>query len=173
MKTFKEFLIESSWSKLVYHATYNPQFDPKNPPVGTHVGTLHAAMTRAHRINDDNARWHKESPLHVHAFKLEKGNSVNVRDNKGDAFETGAHDTLAKKGIINPLPEKKRGLMGGVFLDRDVVPHLQSELAKKGITHLSYKNKVEDPGSTSHVVYDTSKLQHVHTFNAPKFVQRK
>ncbi len=38
---------------------------------------------------------------------------------------------------------------------------------------VSYENDFEDPGSTSHVIYDTKNLKPVHTFQSPKFVKRK
>jgi hypothetical protein len=44
---------------------------------------------------------------------------------------------------------------------------------RKGATHLTYKNEIEDPGSKSHVVFDTDELKHVKSFESPKFMKRK
>ena len=49
---------------------------------------------------------------------------------------------------------------------------LQGQL-KKGSSHLSYRNEVEDPGSESRIVFNPKELKHVKSFKAPKFADRK
>jgi hypothetical protein len=126
---------ESSWDQMVYHATYNKKFDPKNPPAGTHFGTLHAAMERAKNLDaEDNGEPKSEGGLQVHAFKYKPtGKSMEIKDN-----------------------------------DQELLP----KRPPKGVTHITYKNDVEDPGSKSHIVYEPKDLQHIHSFKSPKFINR-
>jgi len=166
VKSFKQFIRESSWDKLVYHATYNPDFDPKKPPAGTHFGTLHAAMARGYatRSSPPNS---KRRQLKVHAFKFTpSGKNASVPDlTPGDAKQVWDH--LVKKKVVDRYsPSDIKGLLRG----GEKTPSYK--LKRNKISHVSYKNKVEDPGSTSHIVYDTKSLKHVHTFEHPAFVNR-
>jgi hypothetical protein len=148
MLTFKQFIRESSWDKLVYHATYNPDFDPKKPPVGTHFGTLHAAMARARSSiydasygSDHRIIMHSPEKLKVHAFKFNSKGGKEIRTK-----DDGRYDPGSWWGRPPPIPH--------------------------GTTHEIYKNKIEDPGHDSIVVHDTKRLQYIHSFDKPKFVKR-
>lgn len=137
MKTTLRKLRESKWSKYVYHATYdkNVKFKKDHP---TFVGSLHAAMARAHASKGNKS----SKDLTIHAFKHEPtGKASKIK-----------HPSM-NRGESNP--KRLRGLM------------------KKGSSHLSYKNEVEDPGSESRVVFNPKELKHVKSFKSPKFVDRK
>ncbi len=155
--TFQQlFVLASSANKLLYHATYHPNFDPKNVLPGTHFGTLFAAMSRAR----NQKRHDNLGKLKVHAFRY------NTKGKSADISDTGANtsrditDELYKAGKITKNldpPSSTRILKGKEEQDayrKGIDNHLHNELKKSGITHLTYKNRYEDPESTSQIIYD-------------------
>ncbi len=140
MFRFRDFINESKWNKLLYHATRN-DYDPKDIESGSHFGTLHAAMARAH---DTSSPPHKN--LKIHAYKYETPGKGLHTDSDLNANRF-AHDKNKRK--------------------------VREYAKNRGITHITYKNAEESPGSTSTIVYDPENLQHVKTFNAPDFIRRK
>jgi len=161
--SFKQFITESSWDKLLYHATYRDDIDPKNPPEGIHVGTLHAAMARAHQTHSPD---HKGANLKVYAFKYKPaGKSIRVKDegSEGRTWHMDVQHQLHKKGLMGDMTPKMYDTLRS---------NTGRALKKHNIGTLSYRNNTEDPGSTSRVIYDTKSLKHVHTFAKPKFIKR-
>ena len=148
-RQFRQMLYESSWDKYLYHATYG-DFDPKNIKPGSHFETLHAAMSRAKdqiegQSFEPTFAQKMRKKLKVYAFKYNtKGNGKEVED----------------KGSKNYIHYPANGEYG-------------SKLKSQGITHLTYKNKVEDEDFTSQIIYDPENLEHVHTFKKPKFATRE
>lgn len=162
--TFREFLTETKWGGYVYHATYN-DFDPKNIKPGSHFGTLHAAMARAYSQKEFDADPKK---LKVHAFKYnpKKGSkNYKIEDSGLGHSSTYILNGLARKKIIDSSHHDMNR--------KDHKTHLNNILKQKNITHLTYNNKTEDPKSKSHIIYDPENLEHIHSFNAPKFIKRK
>jgi hypothetical protein len=165
-------LNEVRWSGYLYHAT-SGAFDPKRIKQGSHLGTLKVAIRRGGE--------NYEAGTKVHAYDYRpSGRSVEVEDNWGGLPAKDMIATqLRNRGVIshdeyhnihhkNPERLDKQGIPLGVS-DRK----LSSLLKSKGISHLTYANKVEDKGSTSHIIYDPENLHHVHTFDSPAAVLRK
>lgn len=146
MKSFKQWLLESKWSGYVYHATYK-DFDPKDIKPGTHFGSLQSAMARAKQeyMEGSKGQENTKDKLKVHAFKY-NGNNKRKMVKDMDMTLAGKRD----------WPNTREGFK-----------------KEFGTEHVSYKNRFEDPGSTSHVIWDTENLKHVHSFSSPKFVKRK
>ncbi len=136
---------------MLYHATYNPNFDPKKVVPGTHFGTLHAAMSRA---KEKSYHHHGKIPLKVHAFKYNTpGKSAEFKDT-GSNSNSEIVEQLEREKIIKerktPFKDPRDKWLAN--LDSDVIKkHLHRELKKKGITHLTYTNHFEDPQSKSHI----------------------
>jgi hypothetical protein len=161
-------LSETKWDQYLYHAT-DHEFNPKEIKAGSHLGTLHAAMTRGigHLSGGDTRL------VHVYKYKS-KGKSVEVEDDNFGDPESDADKIagqLSRYGnqhisdrdykTVRRAPEGKK------------VAALGSALKKNGISSLHYKNKFEDKESTSHIIFDPENLHHVHTFNNPKYIHRK
>lgn len=178
MLTFKQYINEAFWNKLIYHASYD-KFDPKKVKPGSHFGSLRAAMGRATSTKGEThhkpGTWsknkkgqdeYKSNPprknnrrtLKVHAYAYRPtGKSLRVRDtppNKGDWWNS------------NSVGTQKRG-------KQDIDEPYTKKLNARGITHLKYKNRWEDPGSEGHQIWDTQNLRHIKTFKSPKFINRE
>jgi hypothetical protein len=132
MKSFKQFLAETKWSKYLYHATYD-DFDPKDIKPGSHFGTLHAAIARGRQTLKDPDSNRQKEKLKIHVYSYERKGKTR-----------GTYDTWNEKKV------KK----------------------KRGVDELVYRNRYEDPGSRSSIIWDTKQLKHVHTFKEPKMVDR-
>jgi hypothetical protein len=160
-----DILDETKWDAYLYHAT-DKSFDPKKMKSGSHLGTLHAAVSRAKANVFDNR------DIKVHAYKYHSpGKSIEIEDDNFSDPDSDAHSIatqLSLKGHIHGrqwkeitrAPEGKK------------VQALGNVLKRNGISSLHYKNRYEDKGSTSHMVFDPENLHHVHTFHNPKVVER-
>ena len=161
-------LHETKWSGYLYHAT-DHKFDPKQIKAGSHLGTLHAAMTRGvgQLSGEENRR--------VHAYKYKSsGKSVEIEDDNFNDPDTDA-DKIAgqlsmygKQHISDRDHKTVRRAPEG-----QKVKALGRVLKNNGISSLHYKNRFEDKGSTSHIIFDPENLRHVHTFENPKYIHRK
>ena len=90
-------LNESSWGGLLYHATYH-DFDPKHVKPGTHFGTLHAALHRAHdeEFNDDGDSQYAK--LKIHAFKYKPSGKVKQGEDTGTSYFGKQYDDPKTRG---------------------------------------------------------------------------
>lgn len=179
-----------SWDQYVYHLT-GSKFKPEKLQPWSHVGSLRAAMG----IGRDE--WKRGNRPFLHAYKLApKGKGVEITDHGGDSWDQidDIIYQLIKKKVI-PEPRgykwKPKPYHGGEdeyywddwpdyervtekWDDEMKMNYMQKYLEKKGITHLYYKNAVEDPGSRSFIIFRPEKtLKPVHTFKGPfKYTRR-
>jgi hypothetical protein len=171
MLTFKSFLREMSWDNYLYHMT-SKKFKPEQIKPWSHLGSLRAAM--------GIGQMGRHGRPNIFAYKFKpKGKGVAITDKGGDPedqLDDMFKELIRKKHIPEPRgwrPKRNDDYWSWKGSPQDMHPRLKQAyiekyLKKQGITHLYYKNSVEDPGSRSFIVLDPEKaLKPVHTFKGP------
>jgi hypothetical protein len=166
-------LDEIKWDKYLYHAT-DASFDPKSMKPGSHFGKLHAAIAR-NSVSLSN----KVIPLRtrdaprtdrIHAYEYHpSGKSLEIPEHDEDSrFHNDASmlsHQLHKQGVLSDVEHRRISTSGKM-------DDFAKTVRSKGYSSLHYKNKSEDPGSTSHIILDPENLHHVKTFHTPDIMTR-
>jgi hypothetical protein len=165
---------ESKWSTLLYHSTAG-EFNPKDIKPGSHFGTLKAALDRSR----SEFKAIPLSKIKLHAFDYKpSGKTVHIGDDTSEHFPTNIAASLHGSGHISAedkqyIRNKPPQEHGGPALTAGSHEHLLQILKKKNISHLTYENTYEDPGSLSHIIYDPENLKLVHTFTGSKKLKNR
>lgn len=172
MLSFKDFINESleylpktGESEVVHHSSDKsfPSFNPLS-----HFGTANAARARA----VSSGQSPKDSK-HLYSARLNLGNVVNMGDDGENHTPHGILHSLHKAGHItvnNYL--NMRNKMSAAENDESRKDMLVKYLKRRKIDTIRYKNRVEDPGSTSYIITHPKQVRILRKSFSPVNVSR-
>lgn len=172
MLSFAEFLLERAEyrsqdgeSDVVHHASSH-DFDEFRPL--SHFGTASAARARAVTPGSD-----PREAKHLYSARIRTGNVVRIGDDSKNHTPSSLLHSLHKAGHISvnnyiKLDDKMRASSDDGERSKILLDHLK----RRKINTISYKNTVEDPGSTSYIITHPKQVRILRKTKAPVNVER-
>lgn len=152
---------------LLYHFSRNPEIKGFHPL--SHFGTKAASRQIANGYDDHPTKSvFKREGRSIYANRIKLGNTFRTEDIMGhSAEELSRH--LYHKGLFNR--SEYHGVLSNIqdeehdHKKNEVLAHA---IRSKGVDTLWYKNKKEDPGSTSYMITHPSQVRTVFASKEPR-----
>lgn len=148
MKTFIQFLESKQSEEEVFHHVTNVPFEGKFKAF-SHFGTEKAALARGARINQDNP---DVTSFDHYKVRINKGKTVEIPDPIVHKPHNIAKSVYQEGHIDKNQFKKLHTEMSSVDSDDEKHKILANFLRDNGIHTVSYRNKVEHPGSMSYMI---------------------
>ncbi len=172
MLSFSEFLLEKAEynaqegeSSVVHHAS-DQDFDQFRPL--SHFGTANAARARAVSVGQSS-----KEPKNLYSARIRTGNVVRIGDDTENHTPASILHSLHKAGHVTVSHYiKMDDKMRAASSEGERSKILTDFLKKRKINTIAYKNRVEDPGSTSYIITHPNQVRLLRKTKAPINVKR-